>query len=92
MAYKRKYPYGKFNFKTKKLLYTHPLKNTEPLGRKKVAILKRLMRNQDKLVKLDAMYLTGKSMSTKEYKVRRNSLRLVFKKLERDAKKLEGIK
>jgi hypothetical protein len=23
---KRKYPYGKFNFKTKKLLYTHRLK------------------------------------------------------------------
>lgn len=51
----------------------------------KETVLKALIKNQDQLTELDAIYLLG-NMEAREYKSRRHSLKLAFKKFEKDAK------
>ena len=55
---------------------------------KKDILLRKLKRNQKQLTKLDVLFLTS-TMKKGEYKARRKSLELVFRKLEKDAIELK---
>ena len=53
----------------------------------KEIVLKALIKNQDQLTELEAVYLLG-YMKDREYLARKKSLKLAFRKYEKDAKRL----